>query len=149
MRKVLAVSSGGGHLVEMRRIIPAFAGCHVAYACTEPQPDPDLAGHPYYAIRDVCRRDRIGFAVVIWQVIGILRRERPDVVVTTGSAPGFLALALAKILCRSRTVWIDCISQAEQMSLSGKLARPFADAWLTQWEHLARPGGPQYWGAVL
>jgi UDP-N-acetylglucosamine:LPS N-acetylglucosamine transferase len=149
MRRVLAVSSGGGHLVEMRRIMPAFAGFDVAYACTEPEADADMTGHRYYPIRDVTRRDRFGFAVVAWQVIGILRHERPEVVVTTGSAPGLIALALAKAFCRSRTVWIDCISQVETMSLSGRLARPVADAWLTQWEHLARPGGPEFWGAVL
>ena len=28
-------------------------------------------------------------------------------------------------------------------------SRPFADAWLVQWPHLARPGGPEYWGSVL
>ena len=68
---------------------------------------------------------------------------------TTGAAPGFVALVLAKLLCRSRTVWIDTVANSEGMTLSGRLARPFADAWLVQWPHLARPGGPEYWGAVL
>lgn len=137
-------------MVEMRRIMPAFVGCDVAYACTDCQADADLAAHRYYPIRDVSRRDRLaGFAVLFWQLTAILRKERPEVVVTTGSAPGLIALALAKVLHRSRTVWIDCSSQAEQMSLSGKLACPVADAWLTQWEHLARPRGPEYWGAIL
>lgn len=150
MRKVLAVSSGGGHLVEMRRIMPAFACCDVAYVCTDREADADLAAYRYYSIRDVSRRDRpAAFAVLIWQLIAILRKERPEVVVTTGSAPGLIAIALAKVMNRSRTVWIDCSSQAERMSLSGRLARPVADAWLTQWKHLARPNGPEYWGAVL
>ena len=33
--------------------------------------------------------------------------------------------------------------------LSGQLAGRFADLWLTQWRHLARPGGPNYIGSVL
>ena len=33
--------------------------------------------------------------------------------------------------------------------MSGRIAGPFADLWLTQWEHLAREGGPEYAGAVL
>ena len=33
--------------------------------------------------------------------------------------------------------------------MSGRMARPVADAWLVQWEHLGRPEGPHYWGAVL
>ena len=69
-------------------------------------------------------------------------------VVTTGAAPGLVALALAKLFAGSRTVWIDSIANTERLSLSGRLARPVADAWLTQWPHLARPGGPEHWGAV-
>jgi UDP-N-acetylglucosamine:LPS N-acetylglucosamine transferase len=147
-RKVLAVASSGGHWVQLRRLRPAFAGLEVVYAGTDAAAEPDLGGR-YYALRNVTRRNRLGFAVVIWQVLRLLARERPDVVVTTGAAPGFVALAAAKILLRSRTVWIDSVSSSEAMTLSGRLARPLADAWLVQWEHLARPGGPEHWGAVL
>ena len=70
-------------------------------------------------------------------------------VISTGAAPGLVALAVAKLLTGSRTVWIDSIANTKQLSLSGRLARPVADAWLVQWPHLARPGGPEYWGAVL
>lgn len=148
-RKVLAVSSGGGHWVELRRILPAFEGLDLVYASTEAAPDADLDAARYHAVRNVTRRNRLAFALVVWQIARILLRERPDAVVTTGAAPGFVALLLAKLLTRSRTVWIDTVSHSETITLSGRLARPFADAWLVQWPHLARPGGPDYWGAVL
>jgi UDP-N-acetylglucosamine:LPS N-acetylglucosamine transferase len=149
MRKVMAVASGGGHWVELRRIMPAFEGAEVVYVSTEPQADADLAPARYYAVRNVTRRNRLAFVTILRQIVGIVRRERPEVVVTTGAAPGLVAIACAKLLCRSRTVWIDTIANAERMTLSGRLARPFADAWLVQWPHLARPGGPEHWGAVL
>ncbi len=145
----MAVASGGGHWVELRRIMPAFDGCEVVWVSTDPMGDADLAPSRYYAVRNVTRRDRFGFAVVLRELARILRRERPEVVVTTGAAPGMLALVLAKLLCRSRTVWIDTVAQSEGMTLSGRLVRPMADAWLVQWPHLARPGGPEYWGSVL
>ena len=149
MRKVLAVASGGGHWVELRRLMPAFADSEVVYVSTESVADADLAPARYYAVRNVTRRSRLAFAETIRQVHAIVRKERPDVVVTTGAAPGLVALVLAKLLCRSRTVWIDTVAYTEGMSLSGRLARPFAVAWLVQWPHLAKPGGPEYWGAVL
>lgn len=149
MRKVMAIASGGGHWVELRRIIPAFAGSEVFYVSTEAGADADLAPARYYAVTNVSRRSRLAFLSTVRQLLAIVRAERPDVVVTTGAAPGFVALALAKLLCRSRTVWIDTVAHTEGMTLSGRLARPFADAWLVQWPHLARPGGPEYWGAVL
>lgn len=147
-RKVMAVSSGGGHWVELRRIRSAFTGLEVFYVSTNMAADADLAAR-HYTIRNVTRRNRLDFMVVIWQVIRILARERPDVVVTTGAAPGFVALAVAKVFLRSRTIWIDSIASSETLSLSARLARPVADVRLVQWQHLARPEGPEYWGAVL
>ena len=144
----MAVSSGGGHWVELRRIRMAFSGLEVFYVSTDVAADADLAAR-YYTIRNVTRRSRLGFAVVVWQVLRILLRERPDVVVTTGAAPGFVALAAAKIFLRSKTIWIDSIASSETLTLSARLARPVADVRLVQWAHLARPEGPEYWGAVL
>ena len=147
-RKVMAVSSGGGHWIELRRIRSAFAGLEVFYVSTDPSAEAE-AGARCYTVRNVSRRDRVGFLVVAWQLVRILLRERPDVVVTTGAAPGVVALLVAKCLLRARTIWIDSIASVETLSLSARLARPVADAWLVQWAHLARPDGPEYWGAVL
>ena len=148
-RKLLAVSSGGGHWVELRRLGPAFDGLETVYVSTDPGPDPDLGPVRYHRVANVTRKNRWALFRVVWQIARIVRAERPDVVLTTGAAPGLVALALAKLTCGSRTVWIDSIAAAEKMSMSGRLARPVADAWLTQWPHLARPGGPEHWGAVL
>jgi hypothetical protein len=56
---------------------------------------------------------------------------------------------MARTFLRARTIWIDSIANVERLSSSGAQARRVADVWLTQWEHLARPEGPEYWGAVL
>jgi UDP-N-acetylglucosamine:LPS N-acetylglucosamine transferase len=147
-KRILAVASGGGHWVQLKRIRDAFEGLDVAYVSTDASPDIEV-GARYYVVRDVTRRSRFGFAVVVWQILRILVRERPDVVVTTGAAPGFVALAAAKLLMGSRTIWIDSISSSETITLSGRLARPVADVRLVQWRQLAKPQGPEYWGAVL
>ncbi|CAN5650807.1 PssD/Cps14F family polysaccharide biosynthesis glycosyltransferase [soil metagenome] len=145
----MAIASGGGHWVQMRRIMPAFEGLDVFYVSLDPSAAADVPGRRYYTVRDVSRRDRIGFAVLAAQLARILLRERPQTVITTGSAPCLIALGLAKALLRSRTIWIDSIANVERLSSSGAQARRVADIWLTQWEHLARPEGPQHWGAVL
>ena len=148
-REVMAVSSGGGHWVELCRIAPAFDGLDVVYVSTDPAADADLGPVAYHRIPNVTRKNPLGIFGLIRATARVVRRERPAVVITTGAAPGLVALALAKLLVGSRTVWIDSIAAGERMSLSGRLARPVADAWLTQWPHLARPGGPDHWGAVL
>jgi UDP-N-acetylglucosamine:LPS N-acetylglucosamine transferase len=148
-RKLMAVSSGGGHWVQLRRLTPAFADCDVFYASTDSALPAAMRGSVYYRIPDATQRDRLAFLPLAVRVARILLKERPDVVVSTGAAPGLVALALAKLMLRSRTIWIDSIANVEQMSTAGRLARRVADVWLTQWEPLSRPGGPEHWGAVL
>jgi hypothetical protein len=73
---------------------------------------------------------------------------RPKLIVSTGAAPGFFALMFGK-LTNSKTVWIDSIANAEQLSLSGKKVRKYADVWLTQWPNVQEPDGPTYVGSVI
>jgi UDP-N-acetylglucosamine:LPS N-acetylglucosamine transferase len=82
------------------------------------------------------------------RVAVILLVERPDVIVSTGAAPGYFALRLGKFL-GLRTIWVDSIANVERLSLSGQRVGRFADLWLTQWPHLAAAGGPSYHGSVL
>ena len=83
-------------------------------------------------------------AQLVWIIIG----ERPDVVLSTGAAPGYLAIRIGKLL-RAKTVWLDSIANVDCLSLSGSLVGSHTDLWLTQWESLARPGGPIFRGSVL
>lgn len=147
--KVLVVASGGGHWIEMRRLEPAYEGLGVTFVSVRSAYEQEVPGHRFYMVRNVTRWDRVGIVVLIWQLLAILLRERPEVVITTGSAPGMIALAIAKIVLRSRTMWIDSLANYEEMSTSGKLARHFSDAWLTQWPQLRGRGGPDCWGSVL
>jgi len=145
----MVATSDGGHWVQMRRILPAFAGFETVFVGTEPALDADLGGARYYRVRNVSRANAHELPLLLWQLARAVRRERPDAVVTTGAGPGLIALGMGKLFAGSRTVWIDSVANTGRMSLSGRMARPLADAWLVQWEHLARPEGPHYWGAVL
>ena len=82
------------------------------------------------------------------RLLVILLRFRPDVVVSTGAACGYFALRFAKLL-GARTIWLDSIANVEELSMTGRLVRPYADLWLTQWPELAQPDGPEFRGAVL
>jgi UDP-N-acetylglucosamine:LPS N-acetylglucosamine transferase len=147
--RVLAVSSGGGHWVQLQRLRPAFQHADMAYVTVADHYRHDLDSERFYVVTDFTRRSLPRLVKVVPQLLAILLRERPDVVITTGAAPGLIALLLAKMTTRATTIWIDSIANCERMSSSGLQARRFADKWLTQWPNLARPDGPQYWGAVL
>ncbi|HWM83304.1 MAG TPA: UDP-N-acetylglucosamine--LPS N-acetylglucosamine transferase [Pseudolabrys sp.] len=146
--KVLAVASGGGHWVQLLRLLPAFEGCDVAFATVDEGYRAQVPGHRFYTLNDATRWSTIGLLTVSLRLAWIILRERPQVVVSTGAAPGYFAVRLGHML-GAKTIWIDSMANVDCLSLSGQKIRGYADLWLTQWAHLAVPEGPQYAGSVL
>lgn len=147
-KKILLISSSGGHWTEMLRLESAFYGCKKCYACTNANYHEFVANEVFYAVPDASQWSKLR---LIWQaiyVLGLLLYLRPDVVISTGASVGFFALFFAKKM-HLKTIWVDSLANAGQMSLSGLKVKPYADLWLTQWEHLAQPDGPYFYGAVL
>ncbi len=146
--KVLAVASRGGHWIQLRRLAPALAACDVVYASTDSALRDDVPGERFVRVRDANRDEPWGCLVLFFQILRTLLSVRPDVVLSTGAAPGCLALVLGRAL-GARTIWLDSIANVEQLSLSGRLVRAFAGLWLTQWPDLAHEQGPEFAGTVL
>lgn len=80
----------------------------------------------------------------LWLII----RLRPKTVISTGAAPGFFCILFGRIM-GARTLWIDSVANAEQLSMSGKLSLRFAHECLTQWEHVSQATGAKFKGSVL
>ncbi|MCA8961706.1 MAG: UDP-N-acetylglucosamine--LPS N-acetylglucosamine transferase [Planctomycetes bacterium] len=154
--KILAVSSGGGHWVQLKRLREAFEGHEVVFASVSPIYRSEVPDHRYLVIRDATRWNKWGLALLGLQLLWTIVRERPRVVVSTGAAPGFLAIRIARVL-RRRTVWVDSMANVEKLSLSGRMIGPHCDLWLTQWPELAvpdpenrrHPEGPEFAGSVF
>ena len=147
-KKILGVSSGGGHWVELIRLAPAFEGHDVAFATVSDAYRGEAGSARFYTVRDVTRWDMLRWAQTFVKLAWIIWREKPDVVISTGALPGYFSLRLAKWF-GARTVWLDSIANVEGLSMSGQKIGKHADLWLTQWPHLAKANGPFYRGTVL
>jgi UDP-N-acetylglucosamine:LPS N-acetylglucosamine transferase len=147
-KKILAVASGGGHWVQLLRMLPAFEGSQIVYLTTLPSYRQHVAPARFYVVCDGSRWNKFRLLRMAVKIAFVIVRERPDVVISTGAAPGYFALRIGKYF-GATTIWVDSIANAEKLSLSGARIGPHADLWLTQWPHLARPQGPRFEGAVL
>jgi UDP-N-acetylglucosamine:LPS N-acetylglucosamine transferase len=147
-RKLLAVSSGGGHWVQLRRVVPAFESFEVVYVTVIDAYRSQVPEHRFYRVNDATRWSKLSLVLLAMRIAWIMARERPDVVVSTGAAPGYFAIFFGRLF-RARTVWIDSMANVEDMSMSGAQVGRYADLWLTQWPHLAKAFGPHYVGSVL
>ena len=65
----------------------------------------------------------------------ILRKEKPDMIVTTGSGVAAPFIWWAKAF-GIRTVFVESITRITELSLTGRMVYPFVDTFLVQWEDL-------------
>ena len=147
-QKALAVASSGGHWTQLLRVLPAFEGCEVVFVTVLKSYRSEMPQNRFHFVKDANRWNKLGVILLAVQIAWILVRERPDVVVSTGATPGYFALRIGRLF-GARTIWIDSITNIEQLSMSGWMVGKHADLWLTQWPHLAKPEGPYYGGGVL
>lgn len=147
-KKVLAVASAGGHFVQLMRMAPAFAHHDVLWLSTAPGLAEKIPFGRFASVRDASMWDKPGLLLMALQVGWQVLRLRPDVVISTGAAPGYFAVVFGRLL-GARTIWVDSIANAEELSLAGRKVRRWASHWLTQWPELARADGPHHIGAVL
>lgn len=134
--KILAVASGGGHWIELLRLEPAFEDHSLSYMSTNESFRSTVNAFPYYTVPDFSRWNLFKIPLVAWKMFSIMQRIKPDMVITTGAAPGVIALFIGKLL-GAKTVWVESMCHAEKISVSGKAVRFFADRVYTQWPHLA------------
>ena len=142
------MASGGGHWQQLMLLRPALEGTDTLFLTTLAGLPEAFGAAPARIVPD-CNRDRpVEAARSALAVARAIARHRPHVVISTGALPGVIALALGKGM-GARTIWVDSVANAEEMSLSGRLARRFADLWMSQWPEVAAAAGAEYAGAVL
>ena len=67
------------------------------------------------------------------RTLKVLRRFKPDVIVSTGSAIAVPLFFWAKLL-GIRTVFIEVYDRIDNATLSARIVRPITDLFLVQWE---------------
>lgn len=147
-KKILAVASKGGHWIQLLKIKEAWSGCNVVYLSNDVNLKYYIPNDNLIVVRDANIDSKINLLIMALQIIYYVLKIRPEIVISTGAAPGYISLVVGKIT-GAKTIWIDSIANGEELSLSGKKVKKFADVWLTQWEDLSKKEGPKYWGGIF
>lgn len=132
-KKVLFVCSSGGHLSQLLQLEPWWSQ-HDRRWVTFPLSDAEskLADeHMIPAYYPTTRNvpNAIRNMVLAWKV---LRRWRPDVVISNGAAvavPFFVAARLFRI----PTVYLEVYDRIDSVTLTARLVRPFTTKFCVQW----------------
>lgn len=148
--KVCFAASAGGHLTQLLKIVPGFKDFNIISVTTSKLVAEKLKIYGRTYIITECNRQHLFRSFrSLYQAVKIAFKERPDVVISTGAEPALLICITAKLF-RGRIVWIDSVANVQRLSLSGRLIKPFADIFLTQWPDLADANKKiEYAGALL
>lgn len=146
--KICLVSSCGGHLTELRMLRPAYEGFDHFYVLNDHALlPPDMEGRTFFIAHS--ERDW-KFFLNLWEAWRILRRERPDLILSTGAGPVVPFALVGRLFFRTHVVFVETITRIDSPSMTGRIMRFLAHRCLYQWRSLAPffPDG-EYGGPLL
>lgn len=72
-----------------------------------------------------------------WLAFKVLRKERPDVIISSGAAVAVPFFYLGKLL-GAKTVYIEVFDRIDAPTMTGKLVYPVTDKFIVQWEEMKK-----------
>lgn len=140
-KKVLFISSTGGHLDELLQLKSLFKK-YDSYIITEKTKSTVQLKDKYSKINYLIYGTKDHLFIYIFKVIyNIIKsfilfiKIRPKVIVTTGTHTAVPMCYIGKLFFR-KIVYIETIANSKTKTLSGKLVYPIADTFIVQWESM-------------
>ncbi len=133
-QQVLLVASSGGHLAQLMAMKPWWANRERSWATFRTDDvvsqldgeQVDFVHHP--TTRNVPNMLR-NFGVA-WRV---LRRRRPDLIVSTGAGSAIPFFLFAKVL-GINSVYVEVYDRISTRTVTGRVCRPLATRFFVQWD---------------
>jgi beta-1,4-N-acetylglucosaminyltransferase len=166
--KIGIVCSPGGHLTEALSVFETFRG-HDCFLVIQDFPTVKQFNPPQffktyhlhilfnYGLGIKITKDQIVWIGVYMtllynmvELINVFRKEKPDVLFSTGSEIAIPAFYIGKYLFGAKLIFLDSIARIKDISLTGRVLLRIADLFLVQWEEISyKYKKAKYWGRVL
>jgi hypothetical protein len=131
---VLLVCSSGGHLTQLFNLEAWWRQVDRTWV-TFDKPDAVslLAGERVLWAHHPTTRNLWNLLRNSVLALRTIRRQRPDLIVSTGAAVAFPFFLVGKLF-GARTVYIEVFDRIDSATLTGRLCSPISDRFLLQWE---------------
>lgn len=137
-KKVAFVASSGGHLEEISRLKKIEAKFENFLVTEKSDFTIKNFSKNQYLVYQINRRE-IAFLPKFIGLFGkafqILKKEKPDYIVTTGALVAYPFCVVGKLM-GMKIIYIESFARVKKPSLTGKLLYPFADLFIVQWEDM-------------
>ena len=140
-KKVLFISSTGGHLDELLQLKKLFKK-YDSYIITEKTKSTINLKDKYSKVNYLAfgTKDHLftyifKFIYNFIKTIILFIKIRPSVIVTTGTHTAVPMCYIGKLFFR-KVIYIETIANSKTKTLSGKLVYPIADTFIVQWKSM-------------
>jgi beta-1,4-N-acetylglucosaminyltransferase len=137
MPKLALIASSGGHLFQLSSL-KEFWGNKDHFWVSFQTEDARylLKDEKVYWAYFPTNRNIKNLVKNLFLAIKIIRKEKPDAIISTGAGIAVPFLLIGKLFGK-KTLYLESITRNEELSLSGRLIYPFVDKFLVQWPQLA------------
>ena len=143
-KKVLFISSTGGHLNELLQLSPLFKK-YDSYIITEKDKANENLKEKYgknfyflpYGTRAKLFTYIFKYLYLCFKTVFLYIKIRPQVIVTTGTHTAGPMCILGKIF-GSKIIYIETFANTNRKTATGRLIYPIADLFIVQWEEMLK-----------
>lgn len=143
-KRVLFISSTGGHLSEMMRLSPLFKKYNY-FIITEKDESTKMLAQKYkkkvfyliYGTKDHILSYPFKLLANCFKSLYFYLKIRPQYIVTTGAHTAGPMCCIGKIL-GSKIIYIESFANIETKTVTGRLIYHFADLFIVQWEEMLK-----------
>ena len=134
--KVCLVGSSGGHLTHLYMLKPFWENKERFWATFDKEDARSLLkGEKLYPVYYPSNRSIKALIINTHRAIKILRKERPDLIISSGAAPAIPFFWIGKLM-GAKTIYIEVFDRIDKSTISGKICYPVADKFIVEWEEM-------------
>lgn len=135
--KICIPTSSGGHLTHMRMLMPVFEQAADRFWVTFDKEDANsaLEGERVYHCYFPTNRNIFNLFRNSLLAAKVLHREKPELIISSGAAVAVPFFILGKLM-GAKTVYIEVFDRSDKATVTGRLVRRFADAFVVQWDEM-------------
>ena len=136
--KICLVGSSGGHLTHLYMLKP-FWKDKSRFWVTFDKVDARslLKGEKIYPCYYPSNRSLKALIINTYRAVKILRKEKPDLIISSGAAVAVPFFWIGKIM-GAKTIYIEIIDRIDKPTVSGKMCYPVTDKFIVQWEEMKK-----------
>ncbi|BDR53401.1 UDP-N-acetylglucosamine--LPS N-acetylglucosamine transferase [Bombiscardovia nodaiensis] len=134
--KICLVGSSGGHLSHLM-MLEDWWRAHERFWVTFDKEDArsKLVGERVYSCYFPTNRNLKNLVRNTFLAWKVLKREKPDLIVSSGAAVAVPFFYLGKLL-GAKTIYLEVFDRMDAATLTGKLVYPVADRVVVQWDEM-------------